>query len=817
MEHNCGKKAGRLFFIVTILGLLGVSLFVTGASASNPNVFGGIAWNKTYGGAGWDQARSIQQTSDDGYIFVGFSCSDDGDATFNHRRSRPEESWSGGNTTPDYWIVKLNNNGTIDWQKSLGGSTGMDWSEMANSVQQTADGGYIVAGWASSDDGDVTGHHGGSGSDDLWVIKLNSGGDLVWKRCLGGTGWDAAHSISQTSDGGYIVAGYTNTADNGDVYGRHGTNVNKDYWIVKLSSAGTIEWQRCFGGSQDDVAYSARQTTDGGYIIAGYTASNDGDVIGNHGGWDAWVVKLNATGSPPPIDWQRSLGGSSGEYALSIQQTTDGGFIVAGGSGSDDGDVSGTHGGGDYWVVKLNATGSPPAIDWQKCFGGTSSDGYIVINMGPYMQVQEVVFGGYIVAGNTMSYDGDVSRYYGGYYDGWIVRLNETGDLIWEKTLGGSYNDEVKSIQQTIDGGYIVAGDSNSPDGDVGVLQDNYVDAWVVKLNRDNLILGTINPMIGFEANVTGGTVPCAVQFNDTSYLSPNWWYWEFGDGAYSLDQNPVHVYTHPGRYNVSLAVRNLTGQNWTEKIQFITVTNVPFAPVANFTANCTSGPLQFLVQFTDTSDCLNPLEWTWSFGDGTSFITADPLLRNATHLYTRRGTFSPALTIRNASGSDTKVWLGYILVTMARPVPNWSSNLSYGPLPMIVEFSDTTLCLNPWSWYWEFGDGSSSTSQNPVHTYLVPGNYTVSLSVTNASGNGTTSRADLISVFPRGDFNANNRADISDLTRVAYMAAYLIPTDYRADFNNDGIVDIGDASRIAWYYVGKIDNLVPPPVGGGD
>jgi len=239
---------------------------------------------------------------------------------------------------------------TIEWQKSLGGSA----NEKAHSIQQTFDGGFIITGWTRSNNGDVSGYHGGGSCDagDYWVVKLDaeSPSSIVWQKCLGGSLGDAANSIQQTTDGGYVVVGFTNSND-GDVSGNHGLS---DYWVVKLDALGDIVWQKCLGGHSSDGASSIQQTTDGGYIVAGFTNSNDGDVSGNHGLSDYWVVKLNSSGS---IEWQRCLGGSDYDGAYFIQQTTDSGYVIAGLSYSNDGDVSGNHGGEDYWVVKLNAGG----------------------------------------------------------------------------------------------------------------------------------------------------------------------------------------------------------------------------------------------------------------------------------------------------------------------------------------------------------------------------------------------------------------------------------------------------------------------------
>jgi hypothetical protein len=174
---------------------------------------------------------------------------------------------------------------------------------------------------------------------------------LVWQKCLGGTSPDDTFkdSIQQTTDGGFIICGSTLSND-GDVSGYHGES---DLWLVKLNASGNLVWQKCLGGTLDEYMTSIQQTTDGGYIICGATPSNDGDVSGNHGDEDTWAVKLNASGN---LIWQKCLGGSSLEFNASIHQTTDGGFIICGTTHSIDGDVSGNHGISDIWVVKLNAT-----------------------------------------------------------------------------------------------------------------------------------------------------------------------------------------------------------------------------------------------------------------------------------------------------------------------------------------------------------------------------------------------------------------------------------------------------------------------------
>jgi hypothetical protein len=394
-----------------------------------------IQWQRSLGGSDEDLPNSIQQTNDGGFIVAGYSFSNDGDVSGNHGDQ-------------DYWIVKLTNIGTIEWQKSLGGS-GYD---AAQSIRQTTDGGYIVAGISFSNDGDVSGNH---GFLDCWVVKLSSIGAIEWQKSLGGSSGELGNSIQQTSDGGYVVAGWSSSND-GDVSGNHNS---QDCWVVKLSSIGAIEWQKSLGGSGYDGANYIQQTSDGGYVVAGWSQSNDYDVSGNHGGEDYWIVKLTNTGT---IEWQKSLGGSVRDISVDIDQTNDGGYIVGGFSESNDGDVSGNHGSLDCWVVKLSSIG---AIEWQKSLGGSSTD-----RGGSIQQTND---GGYVVAGFSASNDGDVLGNYGD-ADCWVVKLTNIGTIEWQKSLGGSAYDAANYIQHMSDGGYVVAGYSQSNDYDVSGNHGNY-------------------------------------------------------------------------------------------------------------------------------------------------------------------------------------------------------------------------------------------------------------------------------------------------------------------------------------------------------
>lgn len=351
---------------------------------------GTLEWQKCLGGNGSEVAMVIQQTKDGGYILGGITLnSNDGDV-------------NGSRNGTNAWVVKLSSTGNIEWQRCYGSGSG---EELAT-IQQTKDGGYILVGSATANGYDVSGFHGGAGGD-IWVVKINSSGAIEWQKCYGGTNPDRGKYIQQTADGGYIVTGSTNSAD-GDVKNYH---AGMDYWVLKISANGTLEWSKCYGGSGDEKPDKIIQTTDQGYILCGYTyLSSDGDVSGNHGNSDYWILKLDAAGN---IQWKKCLGGPGfeGGNASDIIQTVDGGYVFAGSSGADGGQVSGYHGGGyDGWVVKLDAGGN---ITWENSYGGSSWD--------DIYSIKEISEGKYVFAGFTGSNDGDVVNNGNGSF--WVATL----------------------------------------------------------------------------------------------------------------------------------------------------------------------------------------------------------------------------------------------------------------------------------------------------------------------------------------------------------------------------------------------------------
>ena len=356
---------------------------------------GNIKWQKCLGGSNLDSLDDIEQTTDGGYITVGETYSNDGDVIGTH----------GG---PDIWVVKLDPDGNVQWQKCIGGSDEDTCIDGLENIHQTNDGGYVLVGTTNSVDGDADNGQSQAYFWDILVVKLDKQGAVQWHKRLGSSdGTEYGSCITQTTDGGYIVAGSTfgSNLNEGEFNGYHN---GQDIWLVKLSSIGAVQWDKCLGGSGYEYPDSVQLTSDGGYIIAGYTDSSNGDISGNHGGEDAWVVKLDSAGE---IQWQKCLGGSGDDSASSIQQTKDGGYIVSGLTNSTNGEVSGNHGGIDCWVIKLASNGD---FLWQKCLGGSGDE--VACN------IRQTVDGDYILSGRTSSSDGDVSGNHGG-VDAWVVRM----------------------------------------------------------------------------------------------------------------------------------------------------------------------------------------------------------------------------------------------------------------------------------------------------------------------------------------------------------------------------------------------------------
>jgi hypothetical protein len=345
-------------------------------------------WDRIFGRTGDDYGYSVQQTLDGGYVVVGYTT-------------------PMGSSHTDLLLVKVSATGDTLWSRTYGGAL----HEVGYSVQQTRDGGYIITGYTDS--------YGGANGN-LWLIKTDATGDTTWTRVFGGDAPEIGHSVLQTQDGGYIVAGLKDTtyaAGLGAV------------WLIKTGANGDVVWAKTYGGAAYEGGASVEQTRDGGFVIAGYTESFGAGLS------DLYLIKTDANGDTMLT---RALGGEYDDWGSSVQQTQDGGYIIAGATQS--------YGAGDYdvWLVKTDANGD---TTWTRTFGGQDWD--------EGMSVRATQDGGYIVAGRTWP-DGGSSVAV------WLIKTDAGGASTWTRTYGGSGFDCGNSVRQTQDGGYIIVGNTTS-------------------------------------------------------------------------------------------------------------------------------------------------------------------------------------------------------------------------------------------------------------------------------------------------------------------------------------------------------------------
>ena len=384
-------------FLITTITLSLISYGSDGFTAA----YALSTWALKLGGPGAeDMFRGIEQSSDGEYVFVG-------------------ETNSFGAGSNDAWLVKLAQDGKVDWQKTFGGKGG----DSARVIRQTPDGGYAVAGQT---------HSFGSGSSDFWLLKFDSSDNLQWQKAYGGPSSDIAHALELTSDGGYLIAGFTTG------FGA----VSKDYLVIKLDPDGAIQWQKRYGASGEDVLRFAKQTSDGKYLIAGFTHS-----FGEGG--DIMVLKLDESGN---VEWQKRYGGEKFEEPGAILEVP-GGYVVLEQTAS-------FSGGTDGWIFKLDSDGN---ILWQKRYSGNGFDELSAARITPD--------GGFVVVGETRSFGLTTE-------DFWVLKFDTSANLEWQKRYGGQGIDEAEAVALTPEGGYIIAGITFS-------FNSIGKDIWIVRLDSN--------------------------------------------------------------------------------------------------------------------------------------------------------------------------------------------------------------------------------------------------------------------------------------------------------------------------------------------
>ncbi len=355
-------------------------------------------WTRAYGGIFNDIGASGIETSDGGFLFTGFA------------------------NTSDLGLLKTDANGNLVWLKTFGGVS----FDIGYNVIESSDGGYVIIGSTYSY---------GAGGCDAWLMKVDSSGNQLWSHTFGGTNNDFGVSVKQTPDGGYIIAGYTNSYGAG-LY---------DVWLIRVGPDGNPGWAKTYGAAGDDYGYSVDLTMDGGFVVAGY--QNSFTV----GGFDVGLLKVDANGN---LVWLKNFGGSLNDHGYSVKATSDGGYIIAGDTRSFGA------GGSDVWLIKTNSVGTE---QWSKTYGAAFDD--------EGRSVDETPDGCFVITGDTRSFGAGLS-------DVGFMKADSAGNLLWITTFGGLQDDHGRSVVCTSDGGCIITGGTYS-------FGAGGEDVWIIKTEPD--------------------------------------------------------------------------------------------------------------------------------------------------------------------------------------------------------------------------------------------------------------------------------------------------------------------------------------------
>jgi len=430
-----------------------------------------ITWQNCFGGSDWDKPYDMV-TCGNGYMILGYTGSNDGDIGFNHGEN-------------DVWLINIDSWGNLIWEKTYGGSQG----DGGRRILTDSNGFYYLLNDAWSSDYDIT-YDPYPQSGDYWVVKIDSAGNIIWDKILGGTWLDRVQTGLITYDEGILVQGHTGSPD-GDVTNYYG---QYDIWQVKLDNSGNLEWDFSIGSQGFDYGQAIIQTSDSGLLVGGYTRIEGGggniDCIPHSWYGEGVLLKLDSNAN---IEWQQCYGGSGDEQINALLEVEDGYMLLAGAE-SNDGDLTGTgyHGELDIWVMKIDYYGN---IVWSKCYGGTKMDlGYEIFSNTD---------GGFVVFGVTTSNNGDVNGNHSpGWNDIWVFKINSTGELVWQQCIGGASDERLfHGVLQQSDNKYIIAAETNTTPPSYDVLcslNHGGYDYWIFGLTDTTV---SINENVNIKRN----------------------------------------------------------------------------------------------------------------------------------------------------------------------------------------------------------------------------------------------------------------------------------------------------------------------------
>ena len=565
----------------------------------------------------------------------------------------------------------------LEWQKCVGGLL----QDIPATLIRSQDGNTLLLSNVDSKNGDIAFNH---GSTDIWLTKLDPSGNIIWQKSIGGSSIDIGTGLSEISNGNLIISGYTSSS-NGDIPSNKG---NFDVLLICTNSNGDILWTKIFGGAQVDLCYSQLQTKDGGFVLGGGSYSNDGDVTGNHGDQDFWVMKTDSTGN---LLWQHSSGGSDIDVCYSLAKDKDENIFACGTTKSSNGDVNNQHGNYDLWAIKYDSSGK---ILWSKTYGGTNYETAQTILIDSH---QKILIGGY-----TRSNNSDVLVNYG-YGDSWIIQIDGDGNLLKQKNFGGSGSDNLYSILETADGGYLLTSGTTSRDINIENTLGQE-DIWLFKTDA------SLNKEWSHNYGGSGNDRPVCVLENP--------------DGGFLLSG-----YTFSNNSDVS-------GQHGSADIWLLNLScKVPKAFYSTDTNICLGDTLNI----SNTSS--NAFQEIWSLNN-VPFMKG-----NISQLYiANTGFYQLNLNVQTCFySSDLSTVIE--VVDCKLPVVNFSVPLNSICANSSITFMDASKKASSWQWQFPGGNPSTSTLKNPEIIYNQPGIYNVMLTASNDNGSQTIMRLNIITV----------------------------------------------------------------------
>jgi len=568
----------------------------------------------SFGGDSDDYLYCIEQTSDGGFILGGYSYSPEGTGT----KTAPSYG------SCDYYVVRLDAQLNMVWDKSFGGS-GYDY---LTCIWQTADGGFILGGYSDSEEGSGNKTSPRYGGYDFWIVHLDAEGNMLCDKSFGGSGRDYLRTLRQTSDGGVILGGSSSSqADTGSKtspdYG------NGDMYVLRLDADWNKLWDGSFGGNMPDGLYALQQTSDGGFILGGYSsesmAGSGNKTSPCYGREDFYVVRIDADGNKL---WDKSFGGEHHDYLQALHQTSDSGFMLAG------------HSCDGFWLVRLDADGN---MIWDKPFGGYGDE------LSSMIQTTD---GTLLLAGKSLSNPGTGNKTdanYGG-YDAWVVCVDADGVKLWDTSYGGSGDDGLQCVQQTGNGGLVLGGYSSSSPGSGNKTSPSYggSDFWVLMVNESVTVdegeTAAIEGVFNDIDSTDTVTIAASVGTITQTGTSNGTWNWSHTPADGPTDSQTVTVTATDMLGTGSSVTFELVVENVAPSIEFFT---------ADATEIYQGFPCILSAAASDPGREFDPLTYTWNFGDGTELVSGVGMTQ-ASHTYGAHGEYTITLTVSDDDGGQT-------------------------------------------------------------------------------------------------------------------------------------------------------------------